>query len=56
MNGSRLSRSKKSLLPIPLADDDPDAELQLQAAFESAFDATRFDRILDASRPAPSRF
>lgn len=40
-------RDKLPRVPIPLADGDPDAYLDLQAAFTTTYDRTRYDYALD---------
>lgn len=38
-------------IPIPLASDDPDATLDLQAVFTTVYDRAGYDYILDYQRP-----
>ena len=44
------------IIPVPLAHDDADVELDLQSAFESAFEGGRFKRVLDYSSPPSDAF
>lgn len=38
-------------IPIPLAGDDPDVPLDLQAAFTTTYDRAGYDYALDYARP-----
>ena len=39
------------IVPVPLADDDPDVALDLQSAFSGVYDAYRYDLSVDYARP-----
>ncbi|MCS7299996.1 MAG: DUF4058 family protein [Fimbriimonadales bacterium] len=40
-------------IPIPLLEGDPDARLDLQAAYEQVYARARYDALLDFSQPLP---
>ncbi len=47
----RTVRQELPRLPIPLATADPDAFVNLQAAFEDAFDRGDYGELIDYSQP-----
>ena len=44
-------RDRLPVIPVPLADDDPDARLDLQAAFTTTYDRAGYDYALDYRSP-----
>ena len=44
-------RNRLPVIPVPLADDDPDVPLDLQAAFTTTYDRVGYDYALDYRSP-----
>ena len=44
-------RQPLPVIPVPLAGDDPDVPLNLQAAFTTTYDRAGYDYALDYRRP-----
>jgi hypothetical protein len=42
-------------IPVPLADDDPDVPLDLQAVFTATYERAGYDYSLDYARPLTPR-